>query len=70
MDKVVLGYDSAGFITHVTRGTEDCCKGTAKQIRKHYEMVKIVDDDTADKLLELDLINWIRANKNMKEGMQ
>ena len=69
MDKVVLGYDSAGFITHVTRGTAECCRTTARQIRSHYKMVKIVDDDTADKLLELDLIKWIRANKQMQEGM-
>lgn len=69
MDKVVLGYDSAGFITHVTRGTIECCKATAKQIKNHYKMVKIVDDDTADKLIELDLINWIRENKNMKEAL-
>lgn len=63
MDMVVLGYDKAGFITHVTRGTRQCCKHTAKQIKEHYKMVKIVDNDTADKLIELDLINWIRANK-------
>lgn len=66
-DKVVLGYDSAGFITHVTRGTAECCKTTAKQIRPHYKMVKVVDDDTADKLIELDKIMWIRENKWMKE---
>lgn len=69
MDKVVLGYDSAGFITHVTRGTAECCKITARQIKNHYKMIKVVDDDTADRLIELDLIKWIRANKNMKEAL-
>ena len=68
MDKVVLGYDNAGFIVHVTRGTAECCRNTAKQIRSHYKQVKVVDDDTADKLIELDKILWIRANREMKEA--
>ncbi len=69
MDYVTLGYDSAGFIAHVTRGEKWLCQSTAKQIRKLYKCVKVVDDDTADKLIELDLIKWIRANREMKEAM-
>lgn len=69
MDYATLGYDNAGFIAHVTRGEKWLCQSTAKQIRKLYKFVKVVDDDTADKLIELDLINWIRANREMKEAM-
>lgn len=67
MDYATLGYDNAGFIAHVTRGEKWLCQSTAKQIRKLYKSVKVVDDDTADKLIELDLINWIRANREMRE---
>lgn len=67
MDYATLGYDNAGFIAHITRGEKWLCQSTAKQIRKLYKSVKVVDDDTADKLIELDLINWIRANREMRE---
>ena len=69
MDYATLGYDSAGFIVHVTRGEKRLCQNTAKQIRSHYKSVKVVDDDVADKLLELDMIKWIRENKRMNETM-
>ena len=68
MDYATLGYDNAGFITHVTRGEKWLCKSTAKQIRSHYKSVKVVDDDTADKLLELDLIKRIRASREMERS--
>lgn len=61
MDYVTLGYDMAGFITHVTRGTKELCQKTAKQIRKNYKSVKVVDDEVADKLLELDYKNWFTS---------
>ena len=61
MDYLTLGYDSAGFITHVTRGAKECCKATAKQIRHHYKSVKVVDDEVGDKLLELDYMKWFKA---------
>lgn len=69
MDYVVIGYDNAGFITHVTRGEEWLCRSTAKQIRRNYKSVKVVDDDTADKLIELDLKNWIKTNREMNRAM-
>ena len=69
MDYATLGYDNVGFIVHVTRGEKWLCDNTARQIRKAYRSVKVVDDDTADKLIELDLIKWIKANREMREVM-
>lgn len=69
MDYATFGYDNAGFIVHVTRGEKWLCDNTARQIRKAYKSVKVVDDDTADKLIELDLIKWIKTNREMREAM-
>ena len=64
-----LGWDSAGFITHVTNGTKECCKTTAKQIRPHYKSVRIVDEFVGRELIDADLHKWIRENRRMQEVM-
>lgn len=64
-----LGFDKAGFIVHVTNGTKECCKITAKQIRRHYKSVKIVDDDVGSMLIDADLHKRIREQHKMQEAM-
>ena len=68
MDYACLGFDTAGFIVHVTRGEKWLCKSTAKQIRPHYKSVKVVDDDVADMLIDADLHKWIRENRKQREN--
>ena len=63
MDYACLGFDTAGFITHVDRGTKEFCKSCARQIRGHYKTVKVVDDYVADILINADLHKWIREIK-------
>lgn len=59
-DYYCLGWDSAGFITHVTMGTELCCKTTAKQIRGYYKSVKVVDFEVGQRLIDADYKEWFK----------
>lgn len=64
MDYACLGFNKAGEIVHVSRGEEAFCKKCAEQIKEKYFMVKVVDDDVADMLIQADLKEWVRRIKN------
>ena len=53
-DLVVVGFDTAGFIRHVSKyGKEfkDLARHCAKSIRPHYKSVRIVTEMEFSKLL-------------------
>ena len=60
MDYYCLGFDSTGLIAHVTIGEKWLCESTAKQIQPHYKMVKVVDYEVGQMLIDADLHKWIK----------
>ena len=63
MDYACLGFNKVGEMVHVSRGEEEFCKRCAEQIKEDYSMVKVVDDDVADMLIDADLKKWVRRIK-------
>lgn len=59
-DYMCLGFNSAGVILHVTNGTKECCKETARQIRGHYKSVRVVPYDKGRELVDEDYKRWFR----------